>query len=154
MARSDNARSAPIDKREAAEAASLFCAQVHSHVARLKVQLTTASGALFWRHSGAICGRRRGWLDMRDLGAVLATTSPCLIPHAIKRSSLQDHQRSVVMRRRDDCPAKFEGTTRSLWGCELGQRLTCRRVRCCTFFENAPCQGLAIPSKVYCTSRK
>ena len=37
------ALSAPIDKREAAEAASLFCAQVH-HVAAFKVRLTELSG--------------------------------------------------------------------------------------------------------------
>jgi hypothetical protein len=51
----------------------------------------------FWKCE--FCG---GWFDIRDLGAVSITKSPCPIQHAIRCSSLTGHQRSVVMRRRDE----------------------------------------------------
>ena len=65
----------------------------------------------FWKCE--FCG---GWFDIRDLGAVSITKSPCPIQHAIRCSSLTGHQRSVVMRRREDrgtnARATFEGTMR------------------------------------------
>jgi hypothetical protein len=39
---------------------------------------------------------------MRDLGAVLDHEEPLPIRHAIQCSSVEDHQRSVVRRRRDE----------------------------------------------------
>jgi hypothetical protein len=88
VARSDNARSAPIDKREAAEAASLFCAQVHSHVARLE-------GAANHGIRCSVLATHRCYADIAVAGSTcaisarcLTTRSPCLIPHAIERSSV------------------------------------------------------------------
>jgi hypothetical protein len=44
----------------------------------------------------------KSWRGIRDLGAVLDYEEPLPIQHLIKRSSAQDHQRSVAMRRREE----------------------------------------------------
>jgi len=77
----------------------------------------------FWKCE--FCG---GWFDIRDLGAVSITKSPCPIQHAIRCSSLTGHQRSVVMRRRDEttgiAPAKFAGTIQPRQADAMSSRLT------------------------------
>jgi hypothetical protein len=66
-----------------------------------------------------LSGHRR-WFDMRDLGAVLDHEG--LHPAC---DQLQDHQRSVAIRRRDEtrgtATAKFEGTTRPRRGGPVGE---------------------------------